>query len=78
MPSAVVWTAEMASHRGRRKPFWAGLNKARSIQVDLRSDAGRDLVTQLITEGPDNGIFLSNFPNPVGFLMTGCDPSEKT
>ena len=44
--------------------FWAGLNKGkRSIQVDLRSDAGRDLITQLITEqGSENGIFLSNFP----------------
>ena len=44
--------------------FWAGLNKGkRSIQVDLRSDRGRDLITQLITEpGADNGIFLSNFP----------------
>lgn len=44
--------------------FWAGLNKGkRSIQVDLRSEAGRELVTQLITEpGEENGIFLSNFP----------------
>ena len=44
--------------------FWAGLNKGkRSIQVDLRSDKGRELITQLITEpGTDNGIFLSNFP----------------
>jgi len=44
--------------------FWAGLNKGkRSIQVDLRSDKGRDVITQLITEpGADNGIFLSNFP----------------
>ncbi len=44
--------------------FWTGLNKAkRSIQVDLRSPEGRELVTTLITApGPDNGIFLSNFP----------------
>ena len=44
--------------------FWAGLNKGkRSIQVDLRSEKGRELVVQLITEpGADNGIFLSNFP----------------
>ena len=44
--------------------FWAGLNKAkRSIQVDLRSPEGRDLVTELITApGPESGIFLSNFP----------------
>ncbi|MEM8923536.1 MAG: CoA transferase [Actinomycetota bacterium] len=44
--------------------FWTGLNKAkRSIQVDLRSPEGRELVTELITApGPDAGIFLSNFP----------------
>lgn len=44
--------------------FWAGLNKGKkSIQVDLRSEAGREIITQLITQpGPDNGIFLSNFP----------------
>ena len=44
--------------------FWAGLNKAkRSIQVNLRSPEGRELVTQIITApGPDCGIFLSNFP----------------
>ena len=44
--------------------FWTGLNKGkRSIQVDLRSPEGRDLVADLITApGPDAGIFLSNFP----------------
>ncbi|MDH3679094.1 MAG: CoA transferase [Acidimicrobiia bacterium] len=44
--------------------FWTGLNKAkRSIQVDLRSPEGRELITELITApGPDGGIFLSNFP----------------
>ena len=44
--------------------FWAGLNKGKkSIQVDLRSEAGREIITQFITQpGPDNGIFLSNFP----------------
>ena len=44
--------------------FWAGLNKGKkSIPVDLRSEAGREIITQLITQpGPDNGIFLSNFP----------------
>ena len=31
--------------------FWAGLNKGkRSLQVDLRSDRGRELVTALISE----------------------------
>ncbi len=44
--------------------FWAGLNKGkRSIQLDLGSDAGRELATKLITaDGPEGGIFLTNFP----------------
>ncbi|MCP4084784.1 MAG: 2-methylfumaryl-CoA isomerase [Actinomycetia bacterium] len=44
--------------------FWAGLNKAkRSIQADLRTPEGRELVTAVITApGPEAGIFLSNFP----------------
>jgi 2-methylfumaryl-CoA isomerase len=49
--------------------FWAGLNKGkRSIQVDLASPAGRELVSALITApGPDAGLFLTNFPAR-GFL----------
>jgi 2-methylfumaryl-CoA isomerase len=40
--------------------FWAGLNKGkRSIQVDLRSEAGRELVEALVAAA---GIFLTNFP----------------
>jgi 2-methylfumaryl-CoA isomerase len=44
--------------------FWAGLNKGkRSIQLDLGSPAGRELVTALITAGGDQaGLFLTNFP----------------
>jgi len=44
--------------------FWAGLNKGkRSIQVDLRSDRGKELLTALISEpGEDSGILLTNFP----------------
>lgn len=44
--------------------FWAGMNKGkRSIQLDLRSDEGRELVTALVTApGPDAGMFLTNFP----------------
>ena len=44
--------------------FWAGLNKGkRSIQVDLRSDRGKELLTALIAEpGEDSGILLTNFP----------------
>jgi 2-methylfumaryl-CoA isomerase len=49
--------------------FWAGLNKGkRSIQVDLRSDEGRELISALIAApGPDAGLFLTNFPAR-GFL----------
>src|SRR5580692_7004714 len=49
---------------GGRSLFWAGLNKGkRSIQVDLRSDAGREIVEELIAApGPDAGLFLTNFP----------------
>ena len=44
--------------------YWAGLNKGkRSVQVDVRSPAGRELLTDLIcAPGPGAGIFLTNFP----------------
>lgn len=44
--------------------YWQGLNKGkRSIQVDLRSPEGRELITALATApGPDAGIFTTNFP----------------
>ncbi len=44
--------------------FWAGLNKGkRSIQVDLRSPRGQELLSALVTApGPDAGLFLTNFP----------------
>jgi 2-methylfumaryl-CoA isomerase len=49
---------------GGQSLFWAGLNKGkRSIQVDLRSPEGRELVTALVTApGPEAGLFLTNFP----------------
>ncbi len=49
--------------------FWAGLNKGkRSIQVDLGSEEGREIVAALIAApGPDAGVFLTNFPAR-GFL----------
>jgi 2-methylfumaryl-CoA isomerase len=52
--------------------FWAGLNKGkRSIQVDLRSEEGRELVQALIAApGPEAGLFLTNFPAR-GFLDYG-------
>jgi len=44
--------------------FWSGLQKGkRSFTVDLRSEEGRETLTQLITApGEGNGIFLTNFP----------------
>jgi 2-methylfumaryl-CoA isomerase len=40
--------------------FWAGMNKGkRSFQVDLASEQGRELVTELITK---TGALLTNFP----------------
>ena len=44
--------------------YWSGLNKGkRSLRVDVRSPAGRELVSSLICEaGSDRGIFLTNFP----------------
>ncbi|MDE0116743.1 MAG: CoA transferase [bacterium] len=49
--------------------YWQGLNKGkRSIQVDLRSPEGREIITALATApGPDAGIFTTNFP-AVGWL----------
>ena len=49
--------------------YWQGLNKGkRSIQVDIRSSEGRELITALATApGPDTGIFTTNFP-AVGWL----------
>jgi 2-methylfumaryl-CoA isomerase len=45
---------------GGQSLFWAGLNKGkRSIALDLRSDAGRELATALIAQA---GLFLTNFP----------------
>jgi 2-methylfumaryl-CoA isomerase len=44
--------------------FWSGLQKGkRSIEIDLRSDEGREQLSQLITmPGSGNGIFMTNFP----------------
>jgi 2-methylfumaryl-CoA isomerase len=40
--------------------FWAGLNKGkRSLEVDLHSDAGRELIAACIAAA---GAFLTNFP----------------
>ncbi|MGZ5326351.1 MAG: CoA transferase [Solirubrobacterales bacterium] len=44
--------------------FWAGMNKGkRSIQLDLRAPAGKELAAELITApGEERGLFLTNFP----------------
>ncbi len=51
---------------GGRSLYWTGLNKGkRSIAVDIRSDAGRELVRSLVTAGgPDGGILLTNIGVP--------------
>lgn len=42
--------------------YWAGLNKGkRSVEIDLRSTEGRELVRSLLrASGPDGGIVLTN------------------
>ena len=44
--------------------YWAGLNKGKkSIQVDLQSGEGQELLQALVTApGEDAGYFLTNFP----------------
>jgi len=44
--------------------YWTALNKGkRSIQVDVRSDEGRELIHGLVSApGSDGGMFLTNFP----------------
>jgi len=44
--------------------YWTSLNKGkRSIQVDLRSNEGREIVQGMIgAPGDDGGMFLTNFP----------------
>lgn len=50
--------------KGNESLFWAGLNKGkRSITVDMRSDQGRALITDLIcAPGESCGLFVTNFP----------------
>jgi 2-methylfumaryl-CoA isomerase len=45
-----------------RSLFWAGMNKGkRSIAVDMKSQRGRELITEIITApGEDAGLFLTN------------------
>ena len=42
--------------------FWSGMNKGKkSIAIDMKSDRGRELITQIITApGEDAGLFLTN------------------
>lgn len=45
-----------------RSLFWAGLNKGkRSIAIDLKSDRGRELVSEIVAAPGDNaGLLLTN------------------
>ncbi|WP_410959392.1 CoA transferase, partial [Salmonella sp. SAL4433] len=47
---------------GGESYYWSSLNKGkRSVALDMRSDAGRELVTALITApGEDRGILIDN------------------
>lgn len=49
--------------------FWEGLNKGKkSVALDLRQPAGRELAAQLITaDGEGAGLFVTNYP-ATGFL----------
>lgn len=49
--------------------FWTGLNKGKkSVQVDIRTPEGREILTALIAApGEDAGMLLTNFP-PAGWL----------
>ena len=42
--------------------FWAGMNKGKkSIAVDMKSEEGRELISEIITApGPEAGMFLTN------------------
>ena len=44
--------------------FWIGLNRGkRSIEIDIKSGRGREIISDLITApGRDGGIFLTNLP----------------
>lgn len=45
-----------------RSLFWAGLNKGkRSIAIDIRSERGREIITEMIcAPGDDAGLFITN------------------
>ncbi|MEO0682914.1 MAG: CoA transferase [Pseudomonadota bacterium] len=55
------WKRWPVTHDGRSL-FWAGLNKGkRSIAIDMKSERGKELVTEIITApGEDAGLFLTN------------------
>ncbi len=50
--------------REGRSLYWAGLNKGKkSIQIDVTTPRGRELLTALATApGPNAGLFVTNFP----------------
>jgi 2-methylfumaryl-CoA isomerase len=58
--------ARMPRMPGGRSLYWTGLNKGkRSVAIDLRRSAGRELVQALATApGPDAGVLLTNIGTP--------------
>ena len=58
--------------------YWAGLNKGkRSVQVNVRSETGRELLADLIcAPGSGAGIFLTNFP-AVGWMAYNALRSRR-
>lgn len=63
--------------RGGQSLFWAGMNKGkRSVSVNLRSDAGRELVTALVAAA---GNLITNFPTRgAGCPTSGCASTART
>ncbi len=56
----------MPLQSGGRSVYWTSLNKdKKSIAIDIRKPAGRDLLRALVTApGPGGGILLTNVPAP--------------
>ena len=62
--------------------FWAGLNKGkRSIQIDISSPRGQELVAELVTEpAPDGGPLPHQLPRPgmARLRLAGRAPSPTS
>jgi 2-methylfumaryl-CoA isomerase len=50
---------------GGRSLYWTSLNKGkRSVAIDMRKPAGRELLQQLVTAPGDGGVLVTNLPAP--------------